>query len=660
MYSKNPLFTIVAALITLGLSSAALARKPSDSGYSLEARLVQLKQSVVHGGILGVSEGTLATLESYIEDVKRKGDRDESYATRMTRLVSDALDAAENGRDLVSERRGFFWRGYQSRYSTIPQMYSIYVPDEYDGKTPMPLIVSLHGGSSNHNVWMALILGNPISTKEYWASFRTEFQPRSHPKAIVVAPDGLGQVRWRWMGEQDVLDVIEDVKKNYAIDSHKIFLTGLSNGGIGAYTIGLKHASRFAGVLPEAGVTDWLNHYEAQARWRPAERVVLANESAITYAENGFNTNFVFFHGTKDPGFSVEQARSMANKLSKLKVPFHYLEYDLGHDLTHLLWRSLQIMRYVNTFSRPELPSEVRLVTVSGRANRQAWLVLDDTGDHVKPGRIRAKVLDRGTVDVETANVKRFTILLEGAPVSSPVTIRVDGRVAYEGPFPADNRITLSNEDTLPGVIRFGPWDGALPEPGTRKTLAMAGPLGDANYDAQIHVYGTLVPEDKAILRRAAELGARGWMMARDYTAVRHPVIPDTALTPEIMRTRTVVLYGNARNNRILAEIGASLPIGVGEQSLMLRDRKIEQPSAGARFVCPNPLAPDHYLVVQAGVTAQAVEDGGKLPIYLADYIVYDARTTKSHAFMILASRQEVETGFFTEEWKLPALPAAR
>ena len=62
-------------------------------------------------------------------------------------------------------------------------------------------------------------------------------------------------------------------------------------------------------------------------------------------------------------------------------------------------------------------------------------------------------------------------------------------------------------------------------------------------------------------MKKAAYLGARMWMMARDYSDVRHPVVADVDLTWEMMKSSTVVLYGNGSNNSVLADIGQFLPI---------------------------------------------------------------------------------------------------
>jgi hypothetical protein len=144
-------------------------------------------------------------------------------------------------------------------------------------------------------------------------------------------------------------------------------------------------------------------------------------------------------------------------------------------------------------------------------------------------------------------------------------------------------------------------------------------------------------------------------MLGKDYSDVRQPVVRDTEVTDKVIGRRVLVLYGNARNNAILARLAGQLPIGVGEDYIQLRDRRLTDPSVGARFVCPDPLAPDRYLVVNAGVSAAAVEQGARnLPIYLPDYIVYDRRTTQRRTSMHLGRLQEIEMGFFTEGWELP------
>jgi enterochelin esterase-like enzyme len=76
------------------------------------------------------------------------------------------------------------------------------------------------------------------------------------------------------------MDVIEDIRRHYNIDDDKIFLTGLSNGAVASYRVGLGHAWRFAAVLPMSGIVDWEAHASGGASGA-AERNVLRNESSL-------------------------------------------------------------------------------------------------------------------------------------------------------------------------------------------------------------------------------------------------------------------------------------------------------------------------------------------------------------------------------------------
>ena len=652
----------IAAL--LGISLSALSQEPATADkppsptdavnpQNFDKRIHELLTSR-GGSAKRISRGSLLTAAAYWASANKYRAREREYAARMESDVAQILNAAAQGEDVIDARRGFFQRGYDTVYSPTPELYSIYVPREYDPTKKWPLIITLHGGSSNHNVWMAGLLGHEMSSKEYRANFRTPFRARVHEdEAIIAAPQGLGQNHWMGEARRDVQDVIEDVRTFYNIDDDKIFLNGLSNGAVASYKIGLTDAWRFAGVLPMSGLTDWTAH-AAGGGADPAETLVMKNESAITIVENAFNTHFVFTHGAKDPGFDVSQARNFATRLKKLGISFIYNEVpDIGHNTTRILWRDMRILKYVRALSRPKSVSEVRLVTTSERTARQHWVILEDRLNHLQPGRIRAVVTPEGAVSVETENTARFTLLLTEAPVSGRPRITVNGEEVRLGPYATVDRITLNFSPFPNGRAAWVPWDGRT---GERKRARLSGPLGDLAWEPQVHVYGTLVPEDTDTLRRAAILGARGWTRDPEFSQVRHPVIPDTALTPELVRERALVLYGNAANNAVLREIGDKLPIRVGTDRLELRGLPLTGKDIGAKFICPNPLRPNRYLVVLAGLSADAVERGGNLPLFLPDYIVYDRSFKDPVQRMVFGRRKAMELGFFTEEWKLPPL----
>ena len=641
----------VLALFSIALIIAGTAPNRPEPPPSPITQIVSELASEVPSSL---SKGSTATIHAYLASARNHERRDPHHSRRLLTLANEAVSAAKQGQDIIEQQRGFFWRGYATRFAPFPEMYSIYVPKAYTRSKKWPLIVSLHGGSSNHNVWMAMLLGHQLTPAEYRRNFRTHFAALVHEdKAIIVAPQGMGQNHWLGEAQQDVTDVIDDVRANYAIDDNKIFLNGLSNGAVASYKIGLERAWRFAGVLPMSGFVDWVDHATGGVS-DDVETRVLRNESPLTIAENAFNTSFVFYHGVKDSGFDVSQARRFSARLTVLDIPHRYNEiFHLGHHLTHLLWRDMRILSFVDELTRDDRPREVRLTTTSERSNRQFWAVLDDRKDHLRPGRLHARVDPDEIITVRTENVRRFTLLLKEAPLHGGPLIRVDGKgLPLDPAIVPGSEVTLISENKAPGGWRR--WDGAPLDPGLRKQARLSGPLGDASWEAQVHVFGTLVAEETPRLERAATLGARGWTPDPEFTQVRHPVISDRTLKNADIKDRVLVLYGNARNNAILRVIGHKLPIRIGTDSITLRDQRLTHPSTGAKFICPNPLNPNRYLVVQAGLSADAVERGGVLPIFLGDFVVFDNRFTHRIRKVVFGRQPLIETGFFTESWRLP------
>jgi len=61
---------------------------------------------------------------------------------------------------------------------------------------------------------------------------------------------------YRWAGETDVLEAIEAVVRNYAIDRERIVLCGMSMGASGTWHLGPKHPDRFVALGPYCRYVD--------------------------------------------------------------------------------------------------------------------------------------------------------------------------------------------------------------------------------------------------------------------------------------------------------------------------------------------------------------------------------------------------------------------
>lgn len=621
----------------------------ADSVGELRQRIARLASNRPDG----VPAGTLTSIEYLLQVSERIKQRFPEQSAAWRRRAESYLDSVAEGRDPYPAARGqIVNRGYDASFSPVPQGYAIYVPPDYDPSRQYPLVVMLHGGSSNGNLFLGVVLGNNMDWARYNQFLWDDFTPRWSPDCIVVAPDGVGQVIWRWMGEQDVLEVIEDVRRHYSVDENRIVLGGLSNGGIGAHAIGTRHAWRFSHVQAIAGAPSWLQY--AGGRPTEVERTAMLRLSAMHLIENSSNTDYHFYHGTQDGGpMRPRFIRELSSHMRELGLEPdpHEHWYEHGHDLLYLVHRHGRIYPQLAERTRNPSPQKVVVITGDYRANRQHWVTVDRIEQYPRLARVEATAQE-GRITATTDNALEIALDLRTAPVGSSeqTRIEVDGSMVYSGP-----RAHLGHVVHV-AKKADGAWElGFLPRAeGLEKVPGLAGPMSDAYHDEIVHVYGTQVPANEAVLRRTAERGANGWPTGVWYLNQR--VIPDTAVTPELMRSAHLALYGSPGDNAVLDRIMSRLPIRVEDGAIVTStgDRYAGR-DVGTRFVYPNPEAPERYVLVHAGVTAGAVEDTRKLPDFLPDYVVYDRSTTSgARPRLIAGARRPLAAGYFDRFWRLP------
>ena len=149
--------------------------------------------------------------------------------------------------------------------------YHLYVPKKYDGKTKMPLIIGLHGAGARQTYFFrpaygtadllekyGFIFVSPMGYHEFGA-YGAMFVPRLPAVAYPgVAPNTVGERRPKWtpeeaakvneLSEKDVMNVLDIVEKEYAIDLSRVYLMGHSMGGMGTWYLGQKYADKWAGL----------------------------------------------------------------------------------------------------------------------------------------------------------------------------------------------------------------------------------------------------------------------------------------------------------------------------------------------------------------------------------------------------------------------------
>jgi poly(3-hydroxybutyrate) depolymerase len=178
---------------------------------------------------------------------------------------SRALVAAlERGEDPLTRATGEQRRAYGAESGEILPFH-LYVPERWDGRRALPLLVLLHADGEEGDAFFdgprREMLLKLAADHQFILVAPSGFRPQaafgSAPARVLarlgarpgVAPASIGT-----LAERDVLEVIERVTAEYGAERRRIYLYGSGGGGSGAWHLGSRYGALFA-ALASCGVT---------------------------------------------------------------------------------------------------------------------------------------------------------------------------------------------------------------------------------------------------------------------------------------------------------------------------------------------------------------------------------------------------------------------
>jgi predicted peptidase len=119
--------------------------------------------------------------------------------------------------------------------------YLLFQPKSYSEKgKPVPLIVFLHGSGES---------GNDLERVKKWGPPAIVESNPDFP-FMVVSPQASEPNGWN---VPLLKGMIDDVLAKYNVDRSRVYLTGLSMGGYGAWELAMRHPEYFAAIAPICG-----------------------------------------------------------------------------------------------------------------------------------------------------------------------------------------------------------------------------------------------------------------------------------------------------------------------------------------------------------------------------------------------------------------------
>ncbi len=214
-------------------------------------------------------------------------------------FVMSCMALAQEGSQFTP---GMHARSYERPEGKKPAIkYLLFLPEGYGAtEKRWPLILYFHGAS---------IRGKNLSKVERYG-IPWEAKHRKEFPFIAVSPLCPSGTRWVDMDDGCIMGLIDSLIDSLAVDTDRMYVTGVSMGGHGAWYLASKYPERFAAVAPLCG--------RADPKW----------------AETLVSVPAWVFHGSKDRVCPIRYSDGMVEALAARGGNVRYTVFPGGgHDI---------------------------------------------------------------------------------------------------------------------------------------------------------------------------------------------------------------------------------------------------------------------------------------------------------------------------------------
>lgn len=395
-------------------------------------------------------------IKNYLDDLSDKSKKinespltNKSFLDKLTaKDVKSILKTLSNFSDFPNAPLNGRWVLYNYKVDEKLEIpYLVYVPKNYNPKQKTPLYIHLHGA-----VRRTFLAVKDLKLAEHEAPFLE--QPIKQ-NAFIIYP--FANKDFNWLFHQKAFEAIigelREVKSLYNIDDNRVYISGHSNGGSGAFWFAVNMPTEIAAF--------------SGFNFNP---ICYFGNTNFSNLKN--NYNFFGVSGTEDGNFGYKPISELAEKLKTQGVNWtnygvkgdHGLPYTSPPDIT-FLYDTLQQQ------TRNPFPNKLQWETDKPQNGRIYWLEINqlDTTKakeawHVSPepmsafldgekskannfypnksGAVVAEI-DKNVVKIKASCVKELTfyVVPQLINLNKPLKIYVNDKLLFNAKVKADKNV---------------------------------------------------------------------------------------------------------------------------------------------------------------------------------------------------------------------------
>lgn len=557
-------------------------------------------------------------------------------ASELLRLGHERAVQLANGAAPWTRQTGLVVRGFVSRIDDSVQPYGVVVPINW-----------VTGGPALRlDVWLAGRDEKRTELKFISERLRSkgDFAPAD---TVVVHPYGRYCNAYKFAGETDVFEATLHAQHAYGTDPHRRAIRGFSMGGGGTWHLAAHFPGFWRAAAPGAGFVDTPGYTEILAKPPlppPWEQTLWRLYDVSGYAANFHQLDVIAYSGELDR--QKLAADTMADAMRREGLELRHVigpgvehKYEPGAK-AELAWQFDALMA---TPKAPE-PRRIEFTTFTAlypNLGHMAWFALEKLQRHWEPTRVVAEVAAPDRIVVRTTNVAAFRLIDPPGLAVGKAVVEINGQKV-------SGLVRLDENDAnfKPAFeLRGRRWRTVEGFPKLHKRPGLQGPIDDAFMGRFLVVRPTGPAWHPAVAKWSAAALEQFLADWRAQFRGEPRIKNDVEVTDQDSEENSLLLWGDPGSNRVLDRIRRKLPVGWSRSTVRMGSLAAPAAVNVPVFICPNPLNPERYVVVNSGHTfASWNGTNARQTPWLPDWAILTLRRAG-------ADQAVAAAGFFDEGW---------
>lgn len=448
---------------------------------------------------------------------------------------------------------------YVSKIDNGVQYYKLFVPEKYDGKEPLPLMIEMPTSIKR--------FPHPLESFRFADMGLIELFTRMSNKynMLILCFDGrtIDRMNVNNIDEIDMVENIKAIKKMYHIDSTRMYLRGACRSAYHTLKFGVKNPDIWAGISITAPAIFSQNE---SSLWKEKNNV-------LEMINNLRYIPILDIHSAIDKHMPIESSEYISHLAKKgnfvdynfVRLPFELEKYYSSEYMENT------IEFFLNHSTKDKPQDKMYFSTYQLKNNKSGWLTIQSMQEYGKKTTVNASI-KHNKIGIETINVESFTIDLTKLPYNSneELIIKNNGKLVYNG-YPSTLELTINSNKTN----------------NFHKNSIIEGPFCHLFLNPFIIVKGTIGTRKESALIDSIAITLNNKWKEEYYSSCR--IKADTAISQDEIMSFNLLLLGNEHSNSIIKKHKEVLPLEVSNSYITISDHRFEGKYLNYYLIYPNP-----------------------------------------------------------------------